>query len=197
MPETLRSEFQKQLVNIDLSRADNVPRLVDAVLDSARMHAASDVHLVPRENGLEMSWRVEGVLVPVAEFPDGLKGNIVTRLKVLAELLTYRVEIPQEGRIRVDADDVEMRVSTFPTLFGEKAVVRLFVGSGEYQRLEALAFPAEANAELLRCLHETGGVILITGPAGSGKTTTAYACLREIGEFDTTPRSIATLEDPI
>lgn len=197
MPETSFADFQQQLAGIDLSKSESVPQLVDVVLEAARRGGASDVHLVPRDNRLEMSWRIDGVLLPVTEFPENLKGNIVARLKVLAELLTYRTEVPQEGRIRVDAETIEMRVSTFPTLHGEKAVVRLFAGTGEFHDLDSLALPEDVNAELKRSLHETGGVILITGPAGSGKTTTAYACLREIGATSTTLRSIATLEDPI
>eukprot|EP00913_Durusdinium_trenchii_P013399 g12580.t1 len=180
-----------------MSKPENVPQVVEQILDAARSGGASDVHLVPRENRLEMSWRVDGVLTHVAEFPAHLKGNIVSRLKVLAGLLTYRTEVPQEGRISVETDSIEMRVSTFPTLFGEKAVVRLFVGSGDLQQLDSLTLPDEVSTRLREALHETGGVILVTGPAGSGKTTTSYACLREIAATATTMRSIATLEDPI
>lgn len=197
MSETLRTEFERGIEAVDLSSAESVPALVEAILEAARKHAASDIHLVPRENRLEMLWRIDGVLLPVAEFPDNLKTNIVARLKVLAELLTYRTDLPQEGRVRTEGDDVEMRLSTFPTLFGEKAVVRLFSGSGRFLDLDSLGLPDDAGTALKRALYETGGVILITGPAGSGKTTTAYSCLREIGRSETARRSIATLEDPI
>lgn len=182
--------------NVDPSHPEYVPELVDAILASASDHGASDVHLVPSENALEMSWRLNGVLQTVASFPNALKANIVARLKVLAELLTYRTDVPQEGRISADVDDVETRVSTFPTLFGEKAVIRLFVGSGDFRNLDNLQLPPGTAAELREGLVESGGVILITGPAGSGKTTTAYACLREI-VASTISRSVVTLEDPV
>jgi type II secretory ATPase GspE/PulE/Tfp pilus assembly ATPase PilB-like protein len=122
--------------------------------------------------------------------------NLLARLKVKAELLTYRTDVPQEGRIR-DADDVEMRVSTFPTLYGERAVVRFFAGSGRYQRLEDLGLPGDVLGPLRRLLEETSGAILATGPAGSGKTTTVYACLRELAARSAGQRSLVTLEDPI
>ena len=118
----------------------------------------------------------------------------MARLKVLAELLTYRTDVPQEGRIR--DGQVEMRVSTFPTLYGEKAVVRLFASSGSLLRPADLGLPPEIAERLCRLLGETSGAILVTGPAGSGKTTTLYACLRELAA-QSSGRSLASLEDPI
>ncbi|MGH7201952.1 MAG: GspE/PulE family protein, partial [Planctomycetaceae bacterium] len=170
---------------------------VDALLAAAREAGASDVHLLPGEDGLKMSWRIDGVLQPVHGFPAAVSPNIVSRLKVLAELLTYRTDVPQEGRIRGQGSDVEMRVSTFPTLHGEKGVVRLFVGSGRFRHLDDLGLPDDIAATLRNLLGETGGVILVTGPAGSGKTTTLYACLRELAGLAPVERSISTLEDPI
>ena len=121
----------------------------------------------------------------------------MARLKVLAELLTYRTDVPQEGRIRGAPGEVEMRVSTFPTLFGEKAVVRLFASPGLFLRLDDLGLPAEVSDGLGRLLGETSGAIVLSGPAGSGKTTTIYACLRELAARSSGQRSLATLEDPI
>ena len=100
--------------------------VVERVLSGARASGASDVHFQPSADGLELTWRIDGVLQPVATIPAKVAPNIVARLKVLSELLTYRTDVPQEGRIRGAPGEVEMRVSTFPTLFGEKAVVRLF-----------------------------------------------------------------------
>ncbi len=126
-----------------------------------------------------------------------MSGNIIARLKVLADLLTYRTDIPQEGRIRRPETDIEMRVSTFPTIHGEKAVVRLFGGSGHYQRLDDLGLPGEVLESLGGLLNETSGAILATGPAGSGKTTTMYACLRELVSRSAGGRSLVSLEDPV
>jgi general secretion pathway protein E len=115
------------------------------------------------------------VLQPVAVLPSRLAANVVARLKVLAELLTYRADVPQKGRIRGAPDEVEMRLSTFPTLHGEKAVVRLFAGTGRFLRLADLGLPAEVHDALGQVLEETSGAGILSGPAGSGKTTSLYA----------------------
>jgi type II secretory ATPase GspE/PulE/Tfp pilus assembly ATPase PilB-like protein len=174
-----------------------VPELVEQLLAAACRAGASDVHLLPDPAGLHMLWRIDGVLQPIAVFPPELSSRIIGRLKVLARLLTYQNDVPQEGRIQDGSRDLEMRVSTFPTLHGEKVVVRLFVGSGRYCTLRELGLAPEILETLRRLLQETGGVILLTGPAGSGKTTTIYACLRELVGTAPTHRSLVTLEDPI
>ncbi len=180
-----------------MSDPHNVTRLVEVILSCARESSCSDVHLLPTETGLQMSWRVDGVLQSLTEFPRDLAANIVSRLKVLADLLTYQTDVPQEGRIHGDKNDVEMRVSTFPTLFGEKAVIRLFVGSGQYRYLDDLGLPEDIGTTLKQLLLQKGGIILLTGPAGSGKTTTIYACLRELVNKFGAEKSLVTLEDPI
>jgi type II secretory ATPase GspE/PulE/Tfp pilus assembly ATPase PilB-like protein len=146
---------------------------------------------------LDIGLRIDGVLQSLGIFPPGETTDVVARLKVLADLLTYRTDVPQEGRIRDPKSAIEMRVSTFPTLYGEKAVVRLFAAEARYQLLADLGLPDEVQERLSRLLGETSGAILITGPAGSGKTTTLYACLRELVRRTGGGRSIATLEDPI
>lgn len=170
---------------------------VELLLRAAAGVAASDVHLQPTAEGLEVRWRIDGVLHPAAVLPATAAAKVVARLKVLAELLTYRNDVPQEGRVRGLPGDLEMRLSTFPTLYGEKAVVRLFAGSGRHQRLDELGLPDEVSATLRRLLDATSGAILFSGPAGSGKTTTIYACLRELVATTHGRRSLATLEDPI
>lgn len=189
--------FRQRLEGRSPADPQHVIGLVDAILASAREAGASDVHLVPQETGLSMSFRLDGVLQAVAVLPKETSSNVVARLKVLAELLTYRTDVPQEGRVRAGDRAVEMRVSTFPTLFGEKVVVRLFVGSGDFRFLSELGLPHDIEPALLRLLERRNGLLLITGPAGSGKTTTAYACLREIVRSSGSTRSIASLEDPI
>jgi len=171
--------------------------VVERMLTAGAADAASDLHLQPSADGLELKVRVDGVLQRAAVFPATLALNIVARLKVLGQLLTYRTDIPQEGRIRAGAGDVEMRLSTFPTLHGERAVVRFFAGNTSYQRLDDLGLPADVLDSLRRQLAETAGVILVCGPAGSGKTTTAYACLRELAQQTGGARSLVSIEDPI
>jgi general secretion pathway protein E len=171
--------------------------VVEQLLAAGGEAEASDLHLLPTADGLDVRWRVDGVLELLATLPARLAPNVVARLKVLAGLLTYRTDVPQEGRVRIEASAAEVRVSTFPTLFGEKAVVRLFADRSRYQSLDSLGLRGEIVGELRRLLAETSGAVLVTGPAGSGKTTTLYACLREIAERSRSRRSLASLEDPI
>lgn len=197
MNEPLAKRFQRHLPTRDTSDPDYVPELVDAILAGAREASASDVHLQPTADSMRMTWRIDGVLQPVAEFPKPLSPRIVARLKVLADLLTYQTEMPQEGRLRDGSEQIETRISTFPTMYGEKAVVRLFVGSGKYRYLGELGLSDGIVDRLKELLGATGGVILLTGPAGSGKTTTIYASLREIVNKSAGQRSLVSLEDPI
>lgn len=191
------SAFRARASEIDPGGPRYATEAVDALLAEARAGGASDVHLQPSREGLDVLWRVDGVLHPVARLPGRVAPNVVARLKVLADLLTYRADVPQEGRIRGLPGEVEMRVSTFPTLFGEKAVVRLFAASGALERLDDLGLPADVGAALRSILGETSGAVVFAGPAGSGKTTTIYACLRDVVDRAGGSRSIATLEDPI
>jgi type II secretory ATPase GspE/PulE/Tfp pilus assembly ATPase PilB-like protein len=171
--------------------------MVDFIFDEANALRASDIHLLPVAEGLEVHYRIDGVLQLAGVLPAALTQNMVGRLKVLADMITYRTDIPQEGRIRGLPGEVEMRVSTFPTYFGEKAVIRVFGGKGEYLRLDDLGLPEEIRRTLAEQLFETSGAILFSGPAGSGKTTTLYTCLRELAMSSHGGRSLMTLEDPI
>src|SRR5438309_1926472 len=128
------TDIAAALHQLDAASASYATQFAELLLAAARDAGASDVHLQPTPQGLLVNWRIDGVLLPVGEFPRGKAADVVSRLKVLAELLTYRTDVPQEGRIRLDRaadpshNSVEMRVSTFPTLHGERAVVRLFAG---------------------------------------------------------------------
>ncbi len=185
------------LTRLDPSDPRYATDAVERVLAEAQRAGASDVHFQPGADGLELRWRIDGVLQPVGVLPVKLAPNIVARLKVLAELLTYRTDVPQEGRIRGVPGEVEMRLSTFPTIFGEKAVVRMFAAPGRFLRLDDLGLPEEVRDGLSLLLEETSGAIVLSGPAGSGKTTTIYACLRELAARRPGGRSLATLEDPV
>ena len=187
----------EKLRGLQPDRSDYATQFVRDVLAAAAARHASDLHLLPTADGLDVKWRLDGVLQSLGTFPAGTAANVVARIKVLADLLTYRTDIPQEGRIRLPELNGEMRVSTFPTLHGEKAVIRLFGSGAEYLHLADLGLPAAVQAGLARLLGETSGAVLVTGPAGSGKTTTLYACLRELVARSAGGRSIVTLEDPI
>ena len=189
--------FRRKLAMLDPRSPRHVVEVVDLALAEARTAGASDIHFQPSGEGLEMRWRVDGVLQQVGTLPVAVAPNVVARLKVMAELLTYKADTPQEGRVRGTSGEGELRVSTFPTLHGERAVVRLFAATARFLRVADLGLPVEVAETLGRLLDETSGAIVLSGPAGSGKTTTIYACLRDLVESTGGRRSLATLEDPI
>lgn len=199
MAQPAPTELQIQLDALARTGPERACRLVETVLGDAVGRAASDVHLEPTHSALEVRYRLDGVLHPVAALDRELAPNVVARLKVLAELLTYRVDVPQEGSIREAAGGpgVEMRVSTFPTIHGEKVVVRLFDPTGRLLDLDDLGLVPELLGALTGLLRERTGAILLTGPSGSGKTTTIYACLRHLVRAGGRGRHIVTIEDPV
>ncbi len=197
MSESLRDFAGNLLEQIAPSDPDFATQAVERLIAQGRSANVSDLHLQPAENELEIRFRVDGVLQSAGAFPHTVAQNVVARLKVLAGLLTYRTDVPQEGRIRIKESSAELRVSTFPTLYGERAVIRFFASSGQYRSLEDLGLPDDIRDQVQRLLGETSGALLATGPAGSGKTTTVYACLRHLVEVSEARRSIVSIEDPI
>lgn len=171
--------------------------VVNLLLRASRASGASDLHIQPTRDGQEIRWRIDGVLHDVALLSAELAPNVVARLKVLAGLLTYRTDVPQEGRIPGGDGALEVRVCTFPTLYGEKVVVRLFGAGQSFEQLDELGLGTATTETLRRLLSATSGAVLVTGPAGSGKSTTIYACLREVVRVSAGARSIVSLEDPI
>lgn len=191
--------LQARLDALAQAGPERTSRLVDLILHDAVDRAASDVHFEPTHSVVEVRYRLDGVLHRVAVLDRELAANLVARLKVLAELLTYRIDIPQEGSIREAAGGygVEMRVSTFPTIHGEKVVVRLFDPSGRVLDLDDLGLAPELLAAVTDLLRGRDGAVLLTGPSGSGKTTTIYACLRHLVRIGGGARHIVTIEDPV
>lgn len=171
--------------------AAGVPVLVDALLARARARGASDLHLEPTPGALLARLRVDGVLENLTALPAELAPNLVARCKVISGLLTYRNDVPQEGGFKDDGG--EGRVSTFPTIHGEKVVVRFFQ-AGVSISLNQLGFSDRVQAGLTKALAWREGMVLVTGPAGSGKTTTLYACLERLAREG---RQVSTLEDPV
>ena len=202
MLQSTSDRLADEFAGLDPADPQYATQVVDRLLAAGLAAGASDLHLQPSCAGLEVRFRTDGLLRRVAVFPSALAANIVSRLKVQAELLTYQTDSPQEGRIRAagvhTADsDVEMRVSTFPTLHGERAVVRIFGPRGRYEQLDELGLHDDLLQRFRELLGETSGAILVSGPAGSGKTTTVYACLRELAGRSQGERSLVSLEDPI
>jgi len=180
--------------------AQDVVFLVDDLLKKAVKSGASDVHFEPTGAELAVKFRLDGVLSKVEELPRSLSDNVIARLKVLGGLLTYRNDIPQEGRIEISKtqDDriMDQRLAVFPTIHGQRAVVRLFYKNIELTELAQLGFSKDIYAALKTIAAKNQGVLLLTGPAGSGKSTTLAALLRHI--LKSFPgKSVVTLEDPV
>ncbi|OWK46999.1 GspE/PulE family protein [Fimbriiglobus ruber] len=190
-------DLQSQLDVLAKAGPEGVVPAVDLILSEADWCGASDIHFQPSAWALEVRFRIDGVLRPAVTLPHDLAPNVVGRLKVMAELLTYRRDVPQEGSIRATgATAVDRRVSTFPTVHGENAVVRVFNPSAGHLSLGQLGLPTAVLSTLEGLLQERSGAVFLTGPSGSGKTTTIYACLRRLAT-DGDGRHIVTIEDPV
>ena len=172
--------------------------VVERLIAEAKAGGASDLHLDPCEEGVSVTLRRDGVLKVVSVLPSSLGPHVVGRLKALADLLAYRTDIPQEGRIPADRSGIgsEVRVATYPTLLGERVALRLDAPGGEPRTLDTLGLAAPILERLRAALRQPDGVILLTGPSGSGKTTTLYSCLHELAQEEPR-RSIFTVEDPV
>ncbi|HET7463770.1 MAG TPA: GspE/PulE family protein [Longimicrobium sp.] len=180
----------------DLANQPPVIRYVNLLVRDAYDAGASDIHVEAERGGVTARFRLDGVLVPAPEPPPGLHAAVVSRIKLLAELDIAERRRPQDGRIRVRLEqrELDLRVSTVPTLFGESVVLRLLDRGGRPVSLGELGMPADVLAAMERLARKPHGMILCTGPTGSGKTTTLYAALalREAGA-----EKIVTVEDPV
>jgi type II secretory ATPase GspE/PulE/Tfp pilus assembly ATPase PilB-like protein len=175
----------------------NAPKIVEDLVRRAEAARASDIHLQMQSGGAAtIAFRLDGVLTPVEELKSEVADRVFGRIKYLARLKTYQDSLPQDGRIeKVEiASTEDIRVATYPTVTGEKIVLRLF-SAAEAKNLDALGLAPRVTSELKRFLSGTSGLLLLTGPAGSGKTTTIYACLRQLAA--TGGRHIITVEDPV
>ena len=184
----------------DKMDAHDVVSLVDDLFKKAVESDASDVHFEPTSSDLAVKFRLDGVLSTVEKVPKSLSDNVIARLKVLGGLLTYRSDIPQEGRIEISKTRnnrvTDQRLAVFPTIHGQRAVVRLFYKNRELMELGELGFSERTYTALKAIAAKNQGVFLLTGPAGSGKSTTLAALLRHI--LKRFPgKSIVTLEDPV
>ena len=174
----------------------SAPRLLEALVRQAERAGASDVHLQMLDQAVQVSFRLDGVMTRVAGIPEEVAERVMGRIKFLARLKTYQDSLPQDGRIeRADiGTQNDLRVATYPTVTGEKIVLRLFQGAAA-KTLAELEFSQPVCAQLEKFLKQNSGLLLLTGPAGSGKTTTIYACLRHLA--DAGGRHIITVEDPV
>ena len=170
--------------------------LVNVALMTAIRDKASDIHIEPEKKGTRVRYRIDGVLRDLMKPPPGMHAAIVSRVKVIGKMDIAEKRLPQEGRVRIVAEgrEIDLRVSSMPTLLGEKLVLRILDKENLRVRMEELGFRSEALESFQRMLRQPHGLVLVTGPTGSGKTTTLYSALELLRSPE---RNIITIEDPV
>jgi general secretion pathway protein E len=180
----------------DLASEAPVIRLVNLLLQRAVEARASDIHIEPFENRLKVRYRIDGVLQEVEAPPSKSTAAVISRIKIMAKLNIAERRLPQDGRImhRVQGKELDLRVSTIPTSHGESVVMRILDRESVVLDFDSLGFDDRSRAEFVKTLEMPHGIILVTGPTGSGKTTTLYTALSQL---NTPERKIITVEDPV
>ncbi len=181
----------------DSSTPASTVHLVNLIVEKAVQSAASDIHLEPSEKSFYIRYRVDGVLHDYSPLPPkSMEASIISRLKIMASLDIAEKRLPQDGRIqfRIKDKEINLRISTFPTIYGENVVIRVLNRAESILSLEQIGFSEEVLTQFERLVVRPYGIILVTGPTGSGKTTTLYGALDKI---NTAERHIITLEDPV
>ena len=181
------------------AKGDDTPvvKFVNKVLVDAIRRGASDIHFEPYEDDYRVRFRIDGLLKQVAKAPVKLKDRIAARLKVMAQLDIAEKRVPQDGRIKLNLSktkQIDFRVSTLPTLFGEKIVLRILDGSAAKLGIDKLGYEPDQQKLFLDAIHKPYGMVLVTGPTGSGKTVSLYTAL---GILNDETRNISTAEDPV
>jgi len=173
-----------------------IVNLVNVALLTAIKDKASDIHIEPDKRGTRIRYRIDGVLRDLMKPPSGMHAAIVSRVKIIGKMDIAEKRLPQEGRVRIVAEgrEIDLRVSSMPTLLGEKLCLRILDKSNLCVRMEDLGFRPEALATFQRMLKKPHGLVLVTGPTGSGKTTTLYSALDLLRSPE---RNIITVEDPV
>lgn len=167
----------------------------EMIIDAARRRA-SDIHFDPTPTNLIVRIRVDGELVLYAKVPEAVKKNLITRIKIVAGMNITESRVPQDGaiKLKVDGNDLDLRVSSLPIVYGEKIVIRLLDYSDTLSKLEALGFSDTNLQKIMKAITKPNGIILVTGATGTGKSTTVYAILQYL---NTISRNIITVEDPV
>lgn len=197
--EPLSGQLDARTVNLGEETADEAPvvRLVNSVFIQAIEQNASDIHIEPQESRVRIRYRIDGMLREVMMLPKDICSAVISRIKIMSDIDIAEKRIPQDGRIRLryGVREIDLRVSTLPTVYGEKIVTRLLdKQSMASYTIEQIGSGWASFNRFISILKNASGMILITGPAGSGKTTTLYATLNEINTFE---KNIITIEDPV
>jgi type IV pilus assembly protein PilB len=193
-----QEEESKQSLEEMMESAEDAPviRMVNMMLIEALRLKANDIHIEPQEDYVRLRYRVDGVLLERPHLAKSLQSAIISRVKIMADLDIGEQRIPQDGRFRIQAmgKKIDVRVSILPTIFGGKVVMRTLDKSALFPNLAALGLDEHAYKAMEYAIAQPHGIILVTGPTGSGKTTTLYSCLQEVNKPDL---NIVTCEDPV
>jgi general secretion pathway protein E len=195
-PERLFSEIEEIGDLLDDTSDSPVIRLVNLMFSQAVRDNASDIHIEPYQNSLKIRQRLDGILYDMLSPPKHVQSALISRVKIMAKLNIAEKRLPQDGRIelKVANKEIDIRVSTLPTAFGERVVLRLLRKSSVLISLTDLGMPEDRFLPFSKAIKAPNGIVLVTGPTGSGKTTTLYAALSAINNTDI---NIITVEDPI
>lgn len=195
--ENTKKVEEKKVSEIEKATANApVVKLVDTIIQNSIRMGASDIHVEPFESEVRVRARVDGSLQNMLTIPKQSQNTLITRIKILANLNIAEKRIPQDGRIltKIDGKAVDLRVSILPTVNGEKVVIRILSKDSALMNKESLGMRKDDMAKLEKILQNPFGIILVTGPTGSGKSTTLYAVLNELNTMD---KNIITVEDPV
>ncbi len=193
---TIISEIEDTADLLEDTSDAPIIKLVNHIISQSVKARASDIHIEPYQDSFKVRYRVDGILYDLLTPPKWIQAALISRIKVMAKLNIAEKRLPQDGRleVRIGSQSIDVRVSTLPTTFGERVVMRLLNKSGEILNLKELGLPPEDFATLNRLISQPNGIILVTGPTGSGKTTTLYSVLSAIIKPDI---NIITIEDPV
>ena len=194
--ELMATDFEETQDLLDADEEAPIIKLINSLLFQAVKDRASDIHIEPFERDLTVRFRIDGILYDIISPPKRFQPVIISRVKIMAGLNIAEKRLPQDGRIRIKlaGKDVDIRVSTVPTAYGERVVMRLLDRSSTILQLNELGLNGHKLELVDSLIHQSHGIVLVTGPTGSGKTTTLYAGLSRI---NTTDKNIITIEDPI
>jgi type II secretory ATPase GspE/PulE/Tfp pilus assembly ATPase PilB-like protein len=193
------ADVARHIEGVTSQDAFRISEVCDVLLKKAVMARASDIHIEPTLRGSRVRYRIDGVFQDAAYLPREHHDQLVSRVKVLADLLSHRREIVQEGRISLELDGgrTDLRVSVVPTVGGEKVVARVFSTERSIFRLDQIGYDEAMQRRIRSIVFDLEGLFLLTGPSGSGKTTTLYALLNEVAQELDAYASMITIEDPV
>lgn len=186
------TEVEDQITDED----SPIVRLVNQIIANAVAQRASDIHFDPQETGLKVRYRIDGILIDERSLPKSMQNIVTARIKIMGNLNITEYRVPQDGRIKtiVNFKPIDIRLSTLPTIYGEKIVMRVLDLSSALNQLSALGFSGSNYDKFLKMLAKPNGIVLVTGPTGSGKSSTLYAALNHLNDEKV---NIITVEDPV